>query len=315
MQHTSEHSRATDRRGSVLVEFALISFVFYLLLAAVVTFGFILYAAQGTQQAAEVAAREISQTPLPADTTLEEILYGNANTNVSLQLVRQRVFDQHYLVLNLDTLHGRSSLQELIGDLPIINQQLYPLMIFDTVGGTRVLRYPGALFQDTDNTDDPADPPPSGFLVAIPLVVDRADDGTETIDWIPVIEEVDSTDNPDPFRITSPQRGVVALRINYPMQSSMMSSFRPNPEGPFEPSMANPNVANDGGVSVVDQDGFMPSGNLIAPDGTVNPTYSGQFGLGQQQAFGSQQLTGGLPVRPFRRVISSQAIFRREVFE
>ena len=38
----------------------------YLLLAAILTFGQWLYSAQGLQQAVDVAAREISRTPLPA---------------------------------------------------------------------------------------------------------------------------------------------------------------------------------------------------------------------------------------------------------
>ena len=37
-------------------------------------------------------------------------------------------------------------------------------------------------------------------------------------------------------------------------------------------------------------------------------TYAGRFGLGKQLAFGKS-------VRPFRRLLSAQAIYRREVFQ
>lgn len=315
MQHRCDNP-APRRRGSVLLEFALISLVFYILIAAVVTFGFILYAAQGTQQAAEVAAREISQTPLPADTTLEDVLYGNAygpTGNPQLLQVRQRVFDQHYLVLNVDNYHGFGSLQELIAALPIVNQQLVPLMITDRIENTTVLRYPGAVFRDDDSSDDPSDPVPTGYLVTIPLVTDRdPNTGIETIEWVRPIEEIRASGSTtSPFQITSPQRGIVALRINYPVQSSMMTSYRANPAGPFEPNIANPNRADDDAVTAPP-----PPGTLITPDpDSPNTTYSGRYGLGRQEALGSQQLTGGIPVRPYRRVISAQAIFRREVFE
>jgi hypothetical protein len=307
-------SRPRSRRGSVLVEFALVSLVLYLLLAAILTFGLMLYSAQGVQQAIDLAAREISRAPLPAnDLTLEEVLQGDANATASLADVRRQIYDEHYLVLNLDTLHGRPGLQELIGDLPVVNRQLVPLMVFDEVEGTRVLRYPGAVFQDTNASDNPADPPASGYLVAIPLVVARDGDGVETVDWVPVFEEIDSAANPEPFQLSSPQRGIVALRLNYPYQAAGMSSFQANPAGPFEPTIGQPNVANDAGVQVVDEDGFTPQGTPTQSDLEYGP-YTGSFGLGQQAALGSQQMTGTLPVRPFRRVISAQAIYRREVF-
>jgi hypothetical protein len=312
------------RRGQVLVEFAMISLVLYMLLAAVITFGHSLHAAGGIQQAADLAAREIARTPLPVsdEYTLEHVLYGNANTDTHLATMRRRVFDEHYFVLDLETLHGRPTLEELVADLPLVNQQLFPVMISDTVEGRRVLRYPGAVFNDGDASDNPADPPPSGLLVAVPLVRSRASDGTETIDWVPVIEEIESPANPDPFLITLPAgadptrpRGLVALRVNYPFQSAAMSSFRANPAGPFEPTIGNPNVSNDAAVTLVNEDpaGFSPSGTATASDQEFGP-YTGSFGLGRQAAFGSPQLAGNLGVRPYRRLVTAQSIHRREVF-
>jgi hypothetical protein len=313
----NKHGSNSRRSGQSLIEFAVVALVTYLLLAAIITFGFLLYAGQGAQTAVDLAAREISRSPLPADShELEVVLRGNASSDGELAEVRKRIYDDHYLVLNVDTFHGRTSLQGLIGDLPVVNQQLVPLMVFDQVEGTRVLRYPGAIFADDNSADDPSDPPPSGYLVAIPLVVSRAGNGVETIDWIAPLEPIvrGSASRIDPFRISSPERGIVGLRLNYPVQSSAMSSFRPNPAEPFEPTIGNPTVADDGGVTVVDNDGYSPPGASAQSDFAYG-AYAGQYGLGQQAALGSQQLTGARPVRPFRRVISAQAIYRREIFE
>jgi Flp pilus assembly protein TadG len=52
----------------------LVALVVYLLLAAILTFGHALYVAQGLQQAADLAAREIARTPLPADDRFEDAL-------------------------------------------------------------------------------------------------------------------------------------------------------------------------------------------------------------------------------------------------
>ncbi len=293
----------TKRRGQSLVEFALVSLVVYMLLAAILTFGHMLFVAQGTQQAADLLAREISRTPLPVEDsyTLAAVLRGNVITPELEDLAdfRKHVYDEHYLVLNLDTLHGRSTLQDLIDDLPLVNQQLYPLMIADSINGTRVLRYPGAVLTDTNASDDPSDPRSSGWLVGIPMIVGRDANGIETIDWVPVVEEIGE----DPFLLTSAQRGVVALRFNYPYQSASMSSFQSRPLG--DSAMGQANLADDSGVGVVDNDGYSPNGTPVQGK---NNTYAGPYGLGVQLAFGQT-------VRPYRRVISAQAIYRREVFK
>ena len=51
------------RCGSVLVEFALIALILYLILAATIEFGRALMAAQLLQQAADIAAREVRGRP------------------------------------------------------------------------------------------------------------------------------------------------------------------------------------------------------------------------------------------------------------
>jgi hypothetical protein len=293
--------------GQSLVEFALVALVVYLLLAAILTFGHALYVAQGLQQAADLGAREIARTPLPAEATFEEVF-----ANGSLARDGANIYSEDYLVFDLDTLGpNQSFFQDVVPTWPLLNQQLAALMIVhSSIPGQRLLRYPGALLT--------SDTTPSGFTVGIPLVVGRDAAGVEFIRWIPVVEEIESNADPDPFPLSSNRRGIVALRINYPFQSASMSSFRSNPAGSVEPTIAFPNTADDGAVTVVD--GSEPPGGLLdaAPlivDGKYTGTYGGAFGLGAQGALGSEPLTGGRPVRPYRRVISAQAIYRREIFE
>ena len=77
-----------------------------------------------------------------------------------------------------------------------------------------------------------------------------------------------------------------------------------------------PVTANDGGVTVVNA--APENGSTVAisppasgdPDGSANTGWfnSGPYGLGDLGAMGQGH------VRPFRRLISSQSLFRREVF-
>ena len=149
--------RRRNRRGQAVVEFAVVAFVVYILLAGILTFGQILYTAQTLQQAADVAAREISRTPLPPTADLMDVLYGDASTDASWQDVRKRVFDDQYLVLTIDagsspiTFNGGLAL----GDLPVLNQQLVLLMIpvQPAADGPKYLVYPGmVLCTDTQDT-------------------------------------------------------------------------------------------------------------------------------------------------------------------
>lgn len=318
--------RLTRRRsGQSLIEFAVVALVTYLLLAAILTFGLWFYAAQSTQTTVDLAAREISRTPLPASgLELKAILYDDIATidpqyQDAVQDVRKRIFDPRYLVLTKEV--AENPIQ--VNKLPLVNRQLLQLMIYDEIGGEAFYRYPGAVYQDLV-LGPLADPPTSGYLVAIPIVTARAADGVETIDWVPVLEPLlvfnpDTGVEDDPFLITTePARGVVALRLNYPAQSAAMSSFRHEPTAadyPFEPTIGRPNVADD---AAVDDDGGKwapPAISGLAQSDFEYGPYAGQYGLGQQAALGSQELTGRRPVRPFRRVISAQAIYRREVFE
>src|ERR1043166_3894614 len=90
------------RRGAVLVEFALIALVLYLLLAVTIEMGRSLYSAQLVQQAADVAAREISRTPLPPDVSLERVLYDRSLP--SNPRVLRDIYSEDYLVVDLGQL-------------------------------------------------------------------------------------------------------------------------------------------------------------------------------------------------------------------
>ena len=334
----------SGRRGQALVEFALVAFVMYLLLAAILTFGHALFAAQGLQQAADVGARELSRTSLPANQTFEDALQSDA--------VRASLYDEAWLVVDLEAFFaanpGGNVFRDLVPLMPILNQQLAPLMIVDRLDldndGTadaRLLRYPGALLERAT----PLAPPvgnvyPGGvypsavaanYAVAIPVIVSRNAGGVETIRWVAVVEEVDTEDapgddtlpNPDPFLLSQPvagamdHGGIAALRVNYPFQSAVMAGFRPNPAGSFETTLGQPLPADDGTVSELNPGGRPGAltGATLESGGLYSGVYGGRYGLGGLGAMGSHVLTGGRPVRPFRRVISAQSIHRRELFD
>lgn len=292
-----DHRHDSQQRGSALVEFSLVAFAFYLLVAAIITFGQLLHAAQVSQDAARAGARELALMPLPADSTFEQAL--------ATPEARARVYDPDLLCIDLDNIPGGADLESYVATWPVVNRALRPAMIFNLVEHAgalrRFLQVPGALiFSNTA---------PSGFTVAVPLVVSRDATGTETIRWVSVVEEVrtdplDPTTGPFSITSTANDRGVVALRINLPYQSSAMASFQSDPTQPRgTPNGDSPNLANDSGVT-----------ELNAPPGTQknvfsgsSPIYDGPYGLGKLFLLGEE-------VRPFRRVVTGQTVFRREVF-
>jgi hypothetical protein len=302
-----------------------------MLLAAILTFGQILYSSQGLQQAVDVAARELSRTPLPANKTFSQALADSG--------VQSKIFDERYLVLSIDTGSNPMTFNggHPIGDFPLVIQQLLPLMIYETgltevqanpLGGIQpiqyfpgpssqiggYLRYPGAVFMDPNGPDTTMTPPTSGFLVRIPVVSVPAYPAPATesiINWVSVLEEINSTanvqNNLSGFQVSSPERGVVALRINYPYQSASMSGFQP----PADPT--SPPGPPDNPVIPIPSDDAIPV--TSPPQGVGNPVVSawvfgassGLYGLGTQAAWVKV-------IRPYRSLISAQAIYRREVF-
>jgi hypothetical protein len=293
-------------RGAVLVEFALIALVFTLLLVATVDIGRLLYFAQATQDAARVAARELALAPLPPDVDFE--------TALAAPPVVQRVFDPRYLVIDLDAFDDAAALDACAASWPLVNQALRPLMVFERVGDRQLLRLPGALLSTQAEPPLNPDCPQAGIAVdltvGIPRVTTRDASGVETIEWVPVLEEVrldpiDPATGPFSLASVGPQRGVVAVRINVPWQGAMMSGFGSSPDGPLEPNLDRVIVADDGEVAV--SGASRPAPGALLPLDQEAGTYAGPYGLGRQLAFGQQ-------VRPFRKLLAGQAVYRREVF-
>lgn len=299
MRPISRAASPSEEEGALLIEFALIAFVLYLLFAATVGFGRAVQYSQVAQDVARLGARELALTPLPAGSTFEQALETPG--------VRTRLYDPTALVIDLDAVQASGrTLDEVFAGLPLINRALRPAMIFETVlideTPRRLLRAPGAILRSRED--------PTQLTVGVPLVVSRDGDGVETIRWLSVVEEVrlDPSDPATgPFSITStgPDQGLVALRVNLPFQASALTSFEPTRLG-GDPSRGNPSQANDNAVVQLDQS---PDGTLagaITPEPGVG-VYAGRYGLGRQFALATT-------VRPFRRVVSGQAFFRREVF-
>ena len=277
---------ARSRSGAALVEFALIAFAFYLLLAGTIELGRMTFSAHVVQSAARAGARELALVPLPGVASFQDALAD--------PVVRARVYDPSRLALDVTGMDD-GEVQATLDGLPVINKLLAPLMFRDTslIAGRTLLRYPGAVFE----TDD-------GWRVAIPRVLDRASDGSETVEWLPVVEEIvpDPSDPQSaPFSLTStgPQRGLVALRIHFPFQAATLSAYR-SEAGP------NGNVVNVPLEAVgIQVQGGAP-GSLLTST-AESGAYAGPGGLGSFEALGKS-------VRPFRRLLSQQSIFRRELF-
>ena len=291
----SPHSKC-PRRGQSLVEFAIVSVAVYLLLGGILTFGQLFYSDQAIQQAADVAARETSRTPLPAATTnrgsgisLMYALWGDAETDPSLLPVRNSLFDSRYLRFDLtENVRPGESVLNAIRKWPIVNQMLYSVMIVErehqalAPGGRpeehEYLWYPGAVPCKDSSI-------PGATVWCIAHVDSRSSDGAETITWVPVIEEItspaDHAANVSPFSVASPERGLVALRINYGCQSATMSAFPPPKTWPPEP-VGPPWGAHDNEVRV-NPSNYEPINGTEPPSGVG--TYSGPYGLGRQEAW------------------------------
>ncbi len=321
------HSKGR-RRGQALVEFAVVALVVYLLLGGILTFGQWFYSAQTVQQAADVAAREISRTPLSATAQLMDVLYSNNPSDYSTSggssTVRTSLFNPQLLQFDMTAgVPAGQSVLDVVQTWPIINQMLYPAMIVQPgsqiYGGNatdQYLCYPGAV-PCTDSAN------PNRTVYCVARIDSRAADGAETITWVPVIQEIvsaaDQAANVSPFSVASPERGIVALRINYGYQSATMSAFPPPQTWPPQPTGA-PWIADDLEVTV-NPSNYTPTGG--APPSAVG-TYSGPYGLGTQEAGAGWTQKDPVPpaqqqspqgVRPYRSLISVQAIYRREVFQ
>ncbi len=318
-------------RGAALVEFALVSLLLYLLVAGAVEFGRLMFDASAIQDVARLAARELAVAPIRADATFEYALSCDATADPGCLIdLRARVFDPACLVVDLDDPAVSADPDGFFASMPVVNRALRPLMVSES-SRPNLLRYAGALLGDATGLACSAVGPngqaaPTGLTVAIPLIEARDGNGVESITWVPVLQEIRSAQDADcpargPFSLiylanqdecgpldADPlaDRGLAAVRVNYPYQAATLSGFVPSAPSdidPLPPNIANPIVADDGAVQ---QNNAAPGATI--DDGGVGP-YAGPFGLGRQFAL------AGRVVRPFRKLISAQAIYRREVVE
>ncbi len=325
--------RRVARRGQALVEFAIVAMIFCMLLAGMVSFGLILLKANVTQQAADVAAQELSRTALNPvnqinpgneNSYLDDVLYADVtNASTPYQAVRQQLFDEKYLyvaVANMTT----DSLSSESANWPLINRLLVPAMVYDV--DAKAYRYPGAIV--TNNTT-------GATTVLVPLVTGR-DPNTwvETIEWHRPVEEVKfpnssnaptagqfslaATDPNGSSGTTSFTPGVVAIRIYCPVQTPMVG-YQPNP-GNAQSSQTLTNIeyqieASDAAVSVSDPSGLMGTYTpVVAADSGHGTTEGGEYGMGSFYYSGPPMARPITIVRPFRKVVVSQGVYRREVF-
>jgi len=292
----------TQRKGQSLVEFALVALVLYLLLGAIFTFGHALYVAQQVQMSADLLAREASRRPMPVDAgSLSEGLEALNSTDPSF---RAEIYDADYLRVALNDNPNNLPIVKPVGltlrewidrDWPIVNQQLAMVMSIDAEA--EEFRIPGMVNRGT--ADDPR------YQIALFMDADLSNED----DWVDVVEEIDfepaeympgDPTTHGPFSLQHPSQGVVAVRINYPVHSAFFTAMEPLPANA---QFGDPNA------------NFIEVPNPTAEFDVTTPTqldareelYGGDKGLGRQYAWGTQ-------VRPYRRIVSGQAIYRREVF-
>jgi hypothetical protein len=284
-----------------MVEFAMVSFVLYLLFVVLLDLGRATLASQTIQNATDLLANELARAPLPASMTFDEAMED--------EWVNSVIYDPRALVLEIGPGETQQSIDERFARLPVVNQMLRPLMVRDVLSsGVELIRYPGALVER------------SGELsVVVPQIVSRdwGPDfvgGHEEIVFRQVMEEIhDPVNEPEGhFAITSGSdlAGFVNLRCNYPYQAAAMTAY-PGDSGVFGPE--NAAQADDSSVTVA-PGGELPPGYTLAGDGlgaNANPN-GGEYGLGFHYLGTDSQ---GVPrkVRPYRKLIHMQAAARREI--
>lgn len=275
------------RRGQALLEFAFISIVLVVLLSAIVTLGQYLYWAQSLQGAVDSAAQEIARFEFQADGRLglgDLTLTDQDDILMFDNDFRQSIYDERHLVL------------DEVGEednLPLLNRMLVSAMIFDP--DLQCQRFPGAVVTNAEGHP----------TVLIPVLNDA---GT-AYRWVAPVEEIVQDGNVRPYALsTDPDvlSGIVALRINYPAQSATSLAYVEVDGGEQAPQ-----VADDSEVTIdplpAHYQLYYPSPNPPHVDGESG-VHAGQYGLGQHLALQTK-------IRPYRKVLSVQAVYRREVFD
>jgi hypothetical protein len=276
-----------------------------IIIGATITFGLFFYQANTLQQAVDVAAMEISRFPFSATGKMG---LGDLSADHSETLLmdepafKQQIYDETQLIISKANWNAT-----YIDALPLLNRLLTQVMVQDDSGDEVVYRYPGAIVTNHE-----------GIRTVLIPIIEYSSDGSESIfEWVAPVEEIRPGNGEGPYGLTAINPaasfvpGMVALRINYPAQSTTLIN----------------RVGEEGQVIVNARDNDIDDGDtgsnysLVVPaeSGIANTTiHSGRFGLGRQAAgvFNRQTyLLRSAGVRPYRKVISVQAIYRREVFQ
>lgn len=278
-------------RGAALVELAIGVLVLVLLLTATIELARAFFAAHVLQNAARTAARELALARIDADATFDEALQSAG------------VFDARWLVLDLDTLEAcGETLDDRFESLPLLHRLLRPLYEVErpVIDGVQrhLLRYPGALVR----TD--ADALPGCGATDLAVVIPSLDaDGT--LHWWPVVEELLDGDDRSRFRLSEGSRefGLVTLRLHYPFEAITMHGSRVD----SGPNFALPElVAPPTGVASP----IPIEGARLEPSLDPQADESAEV----RDSLGLRRFHRGLEsTRAWRRVISADGVFRREV--
>lgn len=338
-----------NRRGQALLEFALLIPVIILLIGATISFGLFFFQANVLQQAVDVAAQEISRMPYGPDQNLG---LGQLDQCDELDFVcndqefKDRIYDEQFLVIHDsewgDSTSFNGNFQSFIDQLPLLNRLMAPTMIRDN----NMTRYPGTIVVNGSTGEETvlipiveyrarslSDPPPfpndnpPGFGF-VPSTIRSA--GEIVCEWVAPVEEIrvdhdqnDTTSRQGPFALgsgadatlSSFEPGMVALRINYPAQSTTLIN-RISDE-----NLSSNSDCELGGIIVIVGDTEQKPGastgcyQIQDPTPRISPgcdtlgsnANAGLYGLGELEALTRI-------VRPYRKVMSFQAIYRREVF-
>lgn len=295
------------RKGQSLLEMAFLIPLIVILIGATISMGFFFYQANVLQQAVDTTAQEIARFPFAATGQLGLGDLGADFTDTNLlmnqEAFKAQIYDERFLIIpdaDWEAAPYNGSFRDYVAQLPLLNRLLTQVMVRDETDAGGVTRYPGAIVANTI-TDE--------MTVLIPIV-EYAGNGAETIvQWVAPVEEIRPGGNEGPYSLTASNTassfmpGMVALRINFPAQSTTLIN----------------RVGAAGQVVVEADDSAVADGNvgtvysLVVPDeaGPADTSiHSGRYGLGRQAAL---FLASG--VRPYRKVLSVQAIYRREVFQ
>jgi len=323
------------RRGQALLEMAFLIPLLVVIIGATISFGLFFFQAKVLQQAVDVGAQEISRFPFAAT---GELGLGNlkmklSGTNVLMNDAdfKRQIYDKKHLVIHdcewAINMRFQGVFRDVAEQLPLLNRLLVQVMVRDDsyantatpfppvtpcpnlIMHRGVTRFPGAIVRNNDTNEET-------FLIPIIKYNPFTVTGTESlIQWVAPVEEirVDHDNNLNtliegPFSLNfdpllirpSFVRSMVALRINYPAQSTTLVNRTGDEGDVIEADDASIDyVVTGSNYSLVVRD---ESGDA---DTTI---HSGRFGLGRQAAL---LRTDG--VRPYRKVLSVQAIYRREV--